>query len=142
MRDKKEERRKKAAGGSAGGGAQGRQTKTKSTKDKKKGGRRKDDDWSDDEDGQQGGGKGGGGKAGKGGKGNTGRAELVWKSLEALEEDLRGQESLADCPDEVKEKVFLDNVHLKLLHVQVYAELAEQLVEQLDRRYREVARER
>ena len=32
-------------------------------------------------------------------------------------------------------------VHLKL-HGQVYAELAEQLVEQLDRRYREVARER
>jgi len=124
VRDKKEERRKKAAGGSAGGGAQGRQTKTKSTKDKKKGGRRKDDDWSDDEDGQQGGGKGGGGKAGKGGKGNAGRVEMVWKSLEALEEDLRGQESLADCPDEV------------------YAELAEQLVEQLDRRYREVARER
>ena len=107
VRDKKEERRKKAAGGSAGGGAQGRQTKTKSTKDKKKGGRKKDDDWSDDEDGQQGGGKGGGGKAGKGGKGNTGKAELVWKSVEALEEELRGQESLMDCPDEVRTKVLL-----------------------------------
>ena len=105
VRDKKEERRKKAAGGSAGGGAQGRQTKTKSTKDKKKGGRKRDDDWSDDEDGQQGGGKGGGGKAGKGGggKGNTGRTELVWKSLEVLEEELRGQEALLDCPEEVTE---------------------------------------
>ena len=61
----------------------------------------------------------------------------MWKSLEALEEELRAQESLVDCPDEVKEK---DNVHQKL--IQVYAELAEQLVEQLDRRYREVARER
>jgi len=124
VRDKKEERRKKAAGGSAGGGAQGRQTKTKSTKDKKKGGRRKDDDWSDEEDSYQGG-KGGGGKAGKGGKGgSSGKVELVWKSVQALEEEFRGNGSLNDCPDEV------------------FGELAEQLVEQLDRRYREVARER
>ena len=101
VRDKKEERRKKAAGGSAGGGAQGRQTKTKSTKDKKKGGRRKDDDWSDEEDSHQGG-KGGGGKAGKGGKGgSSGKVELVWKSVQALEEEFRGNGSLNDCPDEV-----------------------------------------
>ena len=66
----------------------------------------------------------------------------MWKSLEALEEELRAQESLVDCPDEVKEKVswtmFIKNSSM----FQVYAELAEQLVEQLDRRYREVARER
>merc|ERR1719505_365605 len=42
----------------------------------------------------------------------------------ALLEKLRGNGSLNDCPDEV------------------FGELAEQLVEQLDRRYREVARER
>ena len=66
---------------------------------------------------------------------------MVWKSLEALEEELRAQESLVDCPDEVKEffwTMFLKNSSM----FQVYAELAEQLVEQLDRRYREVARER
>jgi len=119
-RDKKEERRKKAAGGSQGGGAQGRQTKTKSTKDKKKGGKRKDDDWSDEEEG---GGGGQGGKSGKGGK-TGGKTELVYKSCHQLEEELRLMEQLVDCPEEV------------------HSELAEHLVEQLNRRYREVARDR
>lgn len=123
-RDKKEERRKKAAGGSQGGGAQGRQTKTKSTKDKKKGGKRKDDDWSDEEEGAGAGGGGGhGGKSGKGGK-PGGKTELIYKTCHQLEEELRLMEQLVDCPEEV------------------HSELSEHLVEQLNRRYREVARER
>lgn len=117
VRDKKEERRKKATGGSAGGGAQGRQTKTKSTK--KKGGKRKDEDWSDDEEG----GKGGGGKGGKGKK-EVKSKELEFKSCSELENSIRSLPQLSDCPEEV------------------YTELSEMLVDQLNRKYREVARER
>ena len=59
----------------------------------------------------------------KGGVGG-GRTELEWKSLEVLEEELRREQSLQDAPEEV------------------FVELAEHLVEQLNRRYKEVARER
>jgi len=119
MRDKKEERRKKATGGSAGGGAQGRQTKTKSTK--KKGGKRKDEEWSDDEEG----GKASGGKGGKGGKGKkeVKSKELAFKSCSELENAIRSMSQLSDFPDEV------------------FTELAEMLVDQLNRKYKEVARE-
>jgi len=116
VRDKKEERRKKAAGGSAGGGAQGRQTKTKSTK--KKGGKRKEEEWSDDEEG----GKSGGGKGAKGKK--DAKKELEFKTCADLENSIRSLPQLADFPDEV------------------FTELAELLVDQLNRKYREVARER
>eukprot|EP00092_Neocalanus_flemingeri_P007696 GFUD01008312.1.p1 GENE.GFUD01008312.1~~GFUD01008312.1.p1 ORF type:complete len:788 (+),score=294.35 GFUD01008312.1:119-2482(+) len=117
LRDKKEERRKKATGGSAGGGAQGRQTKTKSTK--KKGGKKKDEEWSDDDDE---GGKGGG--KGKKGKKDGKSKDLEFKSCSELENSLRSLTQLSDCPEEV------------------YTELAEMLVDQLNRKYREVARER
>ena len=113
--DKKEERRKKAAGGSAGGGAQGRQTKTKSTK--KKGGKKKDEDWSDDDEEKKGGGKGSKGKK------EVKSKELEFLSCPQLEEVLKSWPGLADCPEEV------------------YPELAEMMVEQLNRQYREVARE-
>merc|ERR1711892_222229 len=120
MRDKKEERRKKATGGSAGGGAQGRQTKTKSTK--RKGGKRKDEEWSDDEEG----GKASGGKGGKGGKGKkeVKSKELEFKSCSELENAIRSMSQLSDFPDEV------------------FTELAEMLVDQLNRKYKEVAREK
>jgi len=117
IRDKKEERRKKAAGGSAGGGAQGRQTKTKSTK--KKGGKKKEDDWSDEDDVGKGTGSGKGGKGKKEGK----VKELEFKSCSELEDSLRAYPQLSDCPEEV------------------YTELAELLVDQLNRKYKEVARE-
>jgi len=117
VRDKKEERRKKAAGGSAGGGAQGRQTKTKSTK--KKGGKRKDEEWSDDDEG----GKVGGSKNGKGKK-EVKNKDLEFKSCSELENSIRSMPQFSDFPDEV------------------FTELAEMLVDQLNRKYREVARER
>jgi len=116
VRDKKEERRKKAAGGSAGGGAQGRQTKTKSTK--KKGGKRKDEEWSDDDES----GKPSGGKGGKGKKET--KKDLEFKSCLDLENSIRSMPQLSDFPDEV------------------FTELSELLVDQLNRKYREVARER
>ena len=114
-KDKKEERRKKAAGGSAGGGAQGRQTKTKSTK-KKGGKRRDDDDWSDDNDDVV---KKSGSKASK-----SKQKELEFKSATQLQESLRSSNLLADFPEEMVEEV------------------SEMLVDQLNRKYREVAREK
>ena len=114
VKDKKEERRKKAAGGSQGGGAQGRQTKTKSTK--KKGGKRKDDDdWSDDDDVT----KKSGVRASK-----TKAKELEFKSTSQLEESLKATSLLTDFPEEMLEEV------------------SEMLVEQLNRKYREVARDK
>ena len=115
VKDKKEERRKKAAGGSAGGGAQGRQTKTKSTK-KKGGKRRDDDDWSDDNDDVV---KKSGSKASK-----SKQKELEFKSATQLQESLRSSNLLADFPEEMVEEV------------------SEMLVDQLNRKYREVAREK
>jgi len=118
VRDKKEERRKKAAGGSAGGGAQGRQTKTKSIK--KKGGKKKDDDWSDDEES----GKNSGGKAGGKGKKDPKTKDLEFKSCNELQTSISIMPQLADCPEDV------------------FAELASMLVDQLNRKYREIAREK
>ena len=116
VKDKKEERRKKAAGGSVGGGAQGRQTKTKSTK-KKGGKRRDDDDWSDNDDEVN--------KKSKNSSANKNKAkELEFKSSSQLEESLKISSLLTDFPEEMLEEV------------------SEMLVDQLNRRYREVARER
>ena len=114
VRDKKEERRKKAAGGSAGGGAQGRQTKTKSTK--KKGGKKRDDeDWSDDDDNSK-------KSVVKSLKGKS--KELEFKSVAQLEESIKLSGLMIDFPEEMLEEV------------------SEMLVEQLNRKYRELAREK
>ena len=116
VKDKKEERRKKAAAGSVGGGAQGRQTKTKSTK--KKGGKRKDDDdWSDDEGDEK------KGKASKGKK-EVKSKELEFKSLAELEEALKASSLLTDFPEEM------------------LGDVCEMLADQLNRKYREVARDK
>ena len=116
VKDKKEERRKKAAAGSVGGGAQGRQTKTKSTK--KKGGKRKDDDdWSDDEGDEK------KGKASKGKK-EVKSKELEFKSLAELEEALKASALLTDFPEEM------------------LGDVCEMLADQLNRKYREVARDK
>ena len=116
VKDKKEERRKKAAAGSVGGGAQGRQTKTKSTK--KKGGKRKDDDdWSDDEGDEK------KGKASKGKK-DVKSKELEFKSLAELEEALKASSLLTDFPEEM------------------LGDVCEMLADQLNRKYREVARDK
>ena len=114
VRDKKEERRKKAAGGSLGGGGQGRQTKTKSTK--KKGGKKKDDDdWSDEDDNSK-------KVTGKSSKGKP--KELEFKSVTQLEESIKLSDLMTDFPEEMIEEV------------------SEMLVEQLNRKYREIAREK
>lgn len=118
VRDKKEERRKKAAAGSVGGGAQGRQTKTKSTK-KKGGKRREEEDWSDDDLEE----KKGGGKGAKGKK-EVKSKELEFKSLAELEDSLKTSSLLTDFPEEMVGSV------------------CEMLVAQLNRKYREVAREK
>merc|ERR1719317_572919 len=91
--------------------AQGRQTKTKSTK--KKGGKRKDEEWSDDDEI----GKPGGGKGGKGKK--ESKKDLEFKSCPELENSIRSMPQLSDFPDEV------------------FTELSEILVDQLNRKYRE-----
>ena len=115
VKDKKEERRKKAAGGSAGGGAQGRQTKTKSTK--KKGGKRKDDDdWSDDNEEVT---KKSGAKASK-----NKPKELEFKTLRQLEDSLKESSLLSDFPEEM------------------FEEVSEMLLEQLNRKYKEIARDK
>ena len=116
VKDKKEERRKKAAAGSVGGGAQGRQTKTKSTK--KKGGKRKDDDdWSDYEGDEK------KGKPSKGKK-EVKSKELEFKSLAELEEALKASSLLTDFPEEM------------------LGDVCEMLADQLNRKYREVARDK
>lgn len=118
VKDKKEERRKKAAGGSVGGGAQGRQTKTKSTK--KKGGKRKEDGWSDDDDDS----KPSGGKGGSKSKKEAKVKELIFKTSTELEDSIRSMLFMTDFPEEV------------------IGEISEMLIDQLNRKYREVAREK
>jgi len=117
VKDKKEERRKKAAAGSAGGGAQGRQTKTKSTK-KKGGKRRDDDDWSDDNGEVN---KKSGSKASNK---NKPTKELEFKTARQLEESLKDSSVLTDFPEEM------------------FEEVSDLLIEQLNRKYKEIARDK
>ncbi|KAJ8315850.1 hypothetical protein KUTeg_008000 [Tegillarca granosa] len=107
--EKKEQRKKKAASSSkSGGGTQGREVKTKSVKKKGRAGGRDQRDDSDEE----------GTMSSSQGK----EAEIFFMTIEEIEEKLKNQKELRDCPEE-----FL-------------TEIAQHLYRPLSKQYQEVAK--
>lgn len=108
MRKKNKERKKAASSSKSGGGTQGREVKTKSVKKKGRAGGRDQRDDSDEE----------GTMSSSQGK----EAEIFFMTIEEIEEKLKNQKELRDCPEE-----FL-------------TEIAQHLYRPLSKQYQEVAK--